>query len=143
MSFNISRVMLPVDGSEYSMKAAQYALDVVCKSGECSVLLVHCHRPFPSYLGEPTFQEMVNKTLEKANALMEPYRRLFQSREVDFTDLLLEEPVGKRIAEVAENKKIDMIIMGTRGKTDLEGLIVGSVTHQVLHLAHCPVLVVR
>jgi nucleotide-binding universal stress UspA family protein len=36
-----------------------------------------------------------------------------------------------------------MIVMGSRGRTNLEGLILGSVAHRVLHAAACPVLIIR
>jgi len=47
-----------------------------------------------------------------------------------------------RIAEVAEKEDADLIIVGTRGRNPFAGLIVGSVTQRILHLAPCPVLVV-
>jgi nucleotide-binding universal stress UspA family protein len=37
----------------------------------------------------------------------------------------------------------DVIVMGSRGLSDVRGMLVGSVTHKVLHLVHRPVLVVR
>ncbi|MDX6598141.1 MAG: hypothetical protein QOE87_2028 [Gaiellales bacterium] len=46
------------------------------------------------------------------------------------------------IAEVAENAKAEVIVTGTRGHTAIAGLLLGSVTQRLLHLAHCPVLVV-
>jgi nucleotide-binding universal stress UspA family protein len=142
MSQQIKKVLLPVDGSPFSMKATEYAIDFV-KNYQAEIILIHCHRAFPSYLGEPLFQEMISSTLDKANRILEPYKKKLADQNISFTDHLFEEPVGKMIAEVASSKKADLIIMGTRGKTDLEGLIIGSVTHQVLHLAHCPVLVIR
>ena len=46
------------------------------------------------------------------------------------------------IAQVAERLKADVIITGTRGHTAIAGILLGSVTQRLLHLAHCPVLVV-
>jgi nucleotide-binding universal stress UspA family protein len=46
------------------------------------------------------------------------------------------------IAEIAEKEGADAIVAGTRGYGALAGLLVGSVTHQLLHIAHCPLLVV-
>jgi len=86
---------------------------------------------------------MISSTMDKANKVLGPYKKVLSDHKITFTDFLFEEPIGKMIAEVAVSKKVDLIIMGTRGKTDLEGLIIGSVTHQVLYLAHCPVLVIR
>jgi nucleotide-binding universal stress UspA family protein len=46
------------------------------------------------------------------------------------------------IARVAEEEGADLIVVGTRGRTRLAGLLVGSVTSRLLHIAPCPVLVV-
>ena len=46
------------------------------------------------------------------------------------------------IAEIADKEGADVIVAGTRGYGALAGLLVGSVTHQLLHIAHCPLLVV-
>lgn len=142
MSQQIKKVLLPIDGSPFSLKATEYAIEFV-KNYQAEIIMIHCHRAFPSYLGEPLFQELISSTLDKANRILDPYRKILSDHEISFTDYLFEEPASKMIAEIAASKKVDLIIMGTRGKTDLEGLIIGSVTHQVLHLAHCPVLVIR
>ncbi len=46
------------------------------------------------------------------------------------------------IAEVAASAKADLIVTGTRGHTAVVGMLLGSVPQRLLHLAHCPVLVV-
>ena len=49
-------------------------------------------------------------------------------------------PVGG--AEIAKQEGADLIIAGTRGHGPLSGLLLGSVTHRLVQIAHCPVLVV-
>lgn len=46
------------------------------------------------------------------------------------------------IVRVADEEHVDLIVAGTRGHTLIGGLLLGSVTQRLLHLAHCPVLVV-
>lgn len=62
---------------------------------------------------------------------------------VPFIEMVLERPAGEAILEVAKTEACDMVVMGSRGRPDLEGLLLGSVTHRVLEASPCPVLVVR
>ena len=51
-------------------------------------------------------------------------------------------PAATLIAEVAQDIGADAVVVGTRGHTPLTGLLLGSVTDRLLHILHCPVLVV-
>jgi nucleotide-binding universal stress UspA family protein len=50
---------------------------------------------------------------------------------------------GKRIVEAASEYGADVIVMGSRGHGELPSVLLGSVAHKVVHLAHCPVLIMR
>ena len=138
----LKKILVPVDGSEYSMRAAGYAADMA-KFMDSEILLLHCHKSFPVVLGEPYFQKAIDKILKKSNELLDPYRKVLQDAGATFIDRILEGPAAHAICEVASIEKIDMIIMGCRGRNDLEGLLLGSCTHRVLKTAPCPVLVIR
>ncbi len=138
----IKHMMVPVDDSRYSFDAVQYSIDYA-KCMDCEILLLHCHKQFPTTIGEPFLQKAIDKILETANDVLKPYREIYKENNVPFRELFLEEPAGKVISETAKIEGINLIIMGSRGKSDLAGLILGSTTHKVLHTAPCPVLVVR
>jgi nucleotide-binding universal stress UspA family protein len=138
----INKIMVPVDGSEFATRAAGYAVDMA-RITNSEILLLHCHKAFPAILGEPYFQNAINKILKKSSILLDPYKKIMQEAGVAFTDRILEGPAARTISEVAKIEKIDLIVMGCRGLNDLEGLLLGSCTHRVLKTAPCPVLVVR
>ena len=138
----INKIMVPVDGSEYATRAARYATDMA-RLMDSEILLIHCHKPFPAILGEPYFQKAINKILKKSSDLLDPYKKIVQDAGVTVTDRILEGPAARAISEVAKIEKIELIVMGCRGRNDLEGLLLGSCTHRVLKTAPCPVLVIR
>lgn len=137
-----SVILLPVDGSEHATRATTYALKMAGLM-RASLLLLYCHRPFPVKLGEPYFQKAVDKIMVRANTRLDPFRSMLTEKGADFTDLIIEGPPGEKICEVARIERCEMIIMGCRGRSDLKGLLLGSVAHRVLQQAPCPVLVVR
>lgn len=138
----IKRILVAVDGSDHSMHAVRYAMELA-KQMEAEILLVHCHKPFPSMLGEPYFQHAVDKINEDARKLLEPYITLLEDSNITYVDRVLDGSPAENIANAATVEKSDLIVMGSRGLNDLEGLLLGSVTHRVLKIAPCPVLVIR
>ena len=138
----LKKILVPVDGSDCSVRAASYATELATLMS-CEILLIHCHKSFPAILGEPYYQNAINKILKGSNELLAPYKKILQDAGVTFIDRILEGPASQAICEVAEIEKIDLIVMGCRGRNDLEGLLLGSCTHRVLKTAPCPVLVIR
>ena len=136
------KIMVPVDGSEHSMHAAKVALEIV-KLTDGEIIILHCHKSFPVILGEPYFQRAVDKLIEKSEKLVQPYKKIFEDARINITDRIMEGNPAEIIAETAKIEACDLIIMGSRGLNDLEGLLLGSVTHRVLKTAHCPVMVTR
>ena len=51
-------------------------------------------------------------------------------------------PPARTIVKFAEDKDVDLIVLGSRGLGDLEGYLLGSVSHKVTSLADCPVMVI-
>lgn len=136
------RILVPVDGSSHSRRATEYALKIA-RCMDCEILLIHCHKHFPILSGEPYYQKAVSKIMFEANELLESFRQMISKAGINFEALILEGHPGVKICEAAAVRQCEMIVMGSRGRTELQELILGSVARRVLHSSECPVLVVK
>lgn len=136
------KVLVAIDGSVHSDKIVQTAIEYA-KLLDAKVILVHCHKRFPTILGEPLRNEAIVSTLRHAEEVIKPFSKRLQEAEIDFEELLIEEPASAVIPDVAKIQDCVLIIMGCRGRSNLEGLLLGSVTNRVLHTTPCSVLVVK
>jgi nucleotide-binding universal stress UspA family protein len=136
------KILLAIDGSPHSSVVLEKAIEYA-KVFQAGIILVHCHEKFPVNLGEPYRDSRIALILRDSENLIAPFVQRLKSEYIMVEDRLMEEPAGKMIAEVAKIEKCDLIVIGSRGFSNLTNLIVGSVTTRVLQTAHCPVLVVR
>lgn len=136
------RILVAVDGSIHSDRVIDVAIQYAKQFGS-RLVLVHCHRRFPTVLGEPYRQKEISGIIREAEELVKPYLNRLAGEKIEVETRLLEGPAGAAIANVAEIEKCDLVIMGSRGLSNIASLIVGSVTNRVLQTAQCSVLVVR
>jgi len=135
------RILLATDGSEYSRKAAERALILAQELGGTlkivSVLEISSH----IYAVAPELAEEKIK-LPRKNA--QEAKDLAVSRGIIAEDFVREaESADEPIIELARSANIDLIVMGSHGRTGLKRLLMGSVTERVIGNAPCPVLVVK
>ena len=138
----IKKMLNPVDGSEHSLNSTRYAIELA-RLLNAEIVLLHCHARFPIVMAEPYFQQAIDEINDASEALVEPFEKMLEASGVKFDIRILEGAPGNRIPDVAKIEKIDLIVMGSRGMTDFTGLILGSVAHQVLHKAECPVFITK
>ncbi|WP_026259794.1 universal stress protein [Desulfobacter curvatus] len=136
------KILNPVDGSEHSRRSTQYSIELA-KQFDSKIILLHCHARFPVVLAEPHFQDAINKILKSSEELIKPFEELLEDSGVDYEIRILEGSPGMNIDTVVNIEKIDLIVMGSRGVSNLEGLFLGSVAHQVLHKVECPVFIIK
>lgn len=125
------------DGSEAAQKALDYAASRV--NGGKLFVVTAVVAP-PEWMGSPWWQQAVDEEHKRGGELLEQaVERLPAS--VDYSTELLEGPAADAIVGVAEARHADAIIVGSRGLGRVRAVL-GSVSHDVLHLADCPVVVV-
>jgi nucleotide-binding universal stress UspA family protein len=125
------------DGSEASRKAVNYA---AARVNGGKLFLVTAVVPPPEWMGAPGWQQILDEEHERGRRLLaEAAGSLPQG--VDYTIELLEGPAADAIVRVAEARDADAIVVGSRGLGRVRAVL-GSVSHDVLHLSDRPVVVV-
>lgn len=136
------RILIAVDGSECSDRAVLQGIGLARTFGS-TVWLVHAYPHTSDLLGYDEFDKLVARRKAAGQKILDHSRNVAGDTAVEIIDDLLEAPEAEAIANVAVAQKVDLIVMGTRGRGALEGMFFGSVSRKVLRLAPCSILVVR
>ena len=154
----ISKILVAIDGSEHSIKAADLALEMAKKESisaqkigneltALTVLDVSKPRKFlSSFIAAPTYG--LRELEEERNAAkhwMDAIRKKAEERKIPFRSEIIEGLVSAEatIVDYAESHQIDLIVVGTRGRTGFSKVLLGSVASRVVEYAHCSVVVVK
>ena len=142
--FAIRRILCPVDFSETSREAVEYAL-VLANKCAAELVIVHVVEEAPlvaAYSGLPEIE--VGEEVEKlARKELADLAAGHASSNVPLRSELLRGGTAKTIERYAAEQHMDLIVMGTHGRGLLDHAIFGSVTEHVMRRAQCPVLIVR
>jgi nucleotide-binding universal stress UspA family protein len=147
-----SKIIVPIDGSDYSFKAAEYAIDIAKRyESEITLISIVASRVRygassgvfgaipPSYLKryENEAKKWFNRVLVKVKNDGSKVKKI--KTDVITTPL----SIVSTILQYAQKDDADLIVIGTRGITGFKKMLVGSVASGVVTYAHCPVLVIR
>jgi nucleotide-binding universal stress UspA family protein len=155
----ISKILVAIDGSEHSMKAAELALEMaekelIDKTKEAAteltaltVLDVSKPRSFlSSFIAAPTYGlRELEQERNHAKQWMEIVRKKAEAKKVPFKSEIIEGLVSAEatIVDYAESHKSDLIVVGTRGRTGFTKVLLGSVASRIVEYAPCSVVVVK
>jgi len=147
----ISKILVAIDGSEHSFKATECALELAKSFGAQLYAVTVTYIPASDHLSQ---KEVLSKSLveDSSNNSMKDagnwFENFTQNAKEDNIQLKTElinsaRPVDYVILEYAEEQKIELIVVGTRGKTGFKKLLLGSIASSIITYAHCPVMVVK
>jgi nucleotide-binding universal stress UspA family protein len=136
------KILVAFDGSDHARKAATIAGELATTM-KADIWVVVAYDPLPSYLGKPNIQAAIDSRVEQAKDHMKDAIQEIGGISGSMTKEIIEGPASEAILNVADVRKIDLIIMGTRGLGSLKGLLIGSTSQKVLSHAQCPVLLAR
>ena len=143
-----SKILVAVDGSEQSMQAADYAIELAKKYNAQLTALTVSHIPLSSY-GFGSRPDTIKHEREKEMLESQQWIRTIEeagtrhniSLKTDLIDSQMS--VEGTIVEYAESHDADLIVIGTTGRSGFKKLLLGSVASGVVNYATCPVMVVK
>ena len=141
----IERILCPVDFSEFSLKAYDYAYSLA-RHYESALFLEHVIEPLAVSYPYDGFPAVLDQIYDDLSAKAgERLRAMVKNRTDGKPPELIVNcgPVASSILTFAEERAADLIVMGTHGRQGLDRLTMGSVTEKILRKARCPVLAVR
>ena len=147
----IEKILVPIDGSEVSQKAAQYAVEFAKQTGASLTLLSVIDIRYLSELAVPASAspnqliESVEDYLKRsAQTAMDAIVKLCEQEGIPCKTILRTGHPVEKIVNEATTSKVDIIVMGSHGKSALKAAVLGSVTYGVMHKEMgIPVLIVR
>lgn len=140
----IGKIIVPVDGSEESKKAAKKALYIAKHINSSVVALYVMDTPLLARYtyGDDILTPDIHALLKKeGNLVLAEVERMGKRAGVRVIRKMVEGIPDEEIIKIARKK--DLIVMGSKGKTALDRILVGSVSEKVIHHAPCAVMIVR
>ncbi|NOK60180.1 MAG: universal stress protein [Chloroflexi bacterium AL-W] len=135
------KILVAVDGSSQSRHAIDVGADLA-ERYQASLCLLHAFPHVSDLLGTPHYENLLAARMLIGNQLLEGARTQIGDR-MEVETQLLEGPPASAIIRVAETERYDLIVVGSRGRGQLAGMLLGSVSHAVAQRAHCAVLIVH
>ncbi len=142
---NLKKILCPIDHSDCSKEALKYAVSFAMKD-EATLYLLHvidirtfdesldmiAKRPSPD---DETIKQLKIKLLECVPGEI--------SSDMQIEAIIVQGIPFAEIINIAKEKEIDLLVMGTHGRTGIAHIMLGSVSEKVVRKAPCPVLTVR
>ncbi len=139
------KILLPVDGSELSLKAVQVAMSMLQQGLVADVVLANVQEPANLYeMMTAPDPEVLERVSQAAGAdILASAQALLTMAKVGFESEVAGGDPAHTIVDIAERYRCDLIIMGARGTSSLRSALLGSVSNEVLHAAKMPVMIVK
>lgn len=141
---NIKKILIPIDGSEHSVRAAEYGIGIA-KLHEAQITAV--------YVLDEVVIEKFSKMPDREHVELDlrtdglHYLKyvvgLAEKAGVPATSLVVKGRPFEQIVHLANGLNVDLIVMGTYGRRGADRILIGSVAERVIEYAHCPVLVIK
>ena len=139
------KILIAVDGSDYTKRMLAYlAAHEEWFGPQHTYTVIHGVLAVPhraaAFVGQKVVQEYYDSDAE---LVLRPIRAFFEQHKLEATFVHTVGHVAQSIADLAERDRFDLVVMGSRGHSDVVNMVLGSVATKVLAACSVPVLLVR
>jgi nucleotide-binding universal stress UspA family protein len=154
----LSRILLPMDGSDSSMKAAGYAIAMARKKGDnnnaelialhvihSEIKHVYSTYSFGGSVNQSSIEGIIEDAKKEAQAWFDKVQEEADEHNVKLRREIIvnSKSIVGAVVDYAEHEGVDLIVIGSRGLSGFKKLLLGSVASGIVTYAHCPVLVIK
>lgn len=138
----LKKILVPLDGSENSIRALEKAIEIA-KKFNGKIVLMHAYS-VSFYTKTPDqLYKFIQNARNYGDEILEVGKKKVILEKIEVEKLLLNGNPVEEILNTAKLENFDLIVIGVRGMSKIKKFLVGSVTDRVIKHAPCPVLVVR
>jgi len=142
-----SRILVALDGSEYSVKALEFAIDLA-KKYQSQLILVHVvlrqiYAINPPEAGILAGTAIVRELEAEGKAILAKGEETVKTQGLPVIVRLRQGVPAEELLRAAAEEKADLMVLGSRGLSQVKAFLLGSVSDKVSHHAKCPTLIVR
>ena len=142
-----TNIVVAIDGSDLSKRAADYAVSLAREQDAkiSAVAVVKFHQTDAFRGSTATLEKFIRKQAGIAQKWLDSVKTEAEENNVRFESKVIKTRtnIPEEIIEYAKDKRSDLIVMGTRGRTGFKKALLGSVASAVVTHAGCPVMVIR
>ena len=139
------KVLLPVDGSEISLEAVRYAVRLARSGLRLKAVVANVQEPASLYeMVVAHDAEVIDRISAQAGVhALQPAEELLKQAGIPYECEVAKGDPAHTLLDIVERFGCDMVIMGARGMGTLRSALLGSVSHEMLHAAGVPVMIVK
>lgn len=133
-------ILLAVDGSENALRAAKEAVKIASNDSLIEMVYVADFEKAKTEVLHATSSESL--LLERKRKVA-PIEEVLRAADKQFKLTILHGTPGPEIVKYANENKVDIVVIGSRGLNGLQEMVLGSVSHKVMKRVQCPALIVK
>lgn len=143
-SQTIAKILVPTDGSEHSVRAAEYAISIA-KTHDAQIIIVYVvDEVVIDQFSKVAEREAIERELKRDGQRYIHYViGLAEAEGVASSSMLVKGRPFEQIVNLTKGLNIDLLVMGTYGHQGAERILMGRVAERVIQYSPCPVLVVK